>query len=180
MAAAQDGGAPRDPARVAQFGRRAGGPPTPRPRFSPGPAPPPGARRAAESGLRAAFVSHRAGRGGGEGPAPPVGLRSPAPRRGGRGPGHLPPWRSLAMSRLRDVRLGRGGPSPAGPRGLAAAGTGAKVRSGAFARAGPGRVLPSAVLALGARVRAVVGVSPRSEHCCRRDRGKNSPAVLTR
>lgn len=42
------------------------------------------------------------------------------------------------MSLLRGVRLGGDGPPPAGPRGLAAAGTGAKVRSGAFARAGPG------------------------------------------
>lgn len=72
MAAAQDGGAPRDPARVAQFGRRAGGRPL---RAPSGPRPrPAGTRGAAESGLRAAFVSHRGG-----GPVPPGGFRFPRP-----------------------------------------------------------------------------------------------------
>lgn len=118
MAAAQDGGAPRDPARVAQFGRRAGAPassPAPPP---PGAAPPPGARRAAESALGAAFVSHRAG----PGRRPLSGFI--APRCGGS-PG--PP---AALEKPRHVAAS----ASAGPRGLAAAGTGAKVRPGTASR----------------------------------------------
>lgn len=168
MAATQDGGAPRDPARVAQFGRRAGAPP-PRVPHPPGPAPPPGARRAAESGLGAAFVSHRAGRG----------RRAGAPCRVSSSRGAAAPRTGAAVAARATCRPGEASPCR-GSAASASAGTALPRRDrvgsrprGRERRSGQARP-PQAVHALGARVRAVVGVSLRSRHCCRRDGVENS------
>lgn len=155
MAAAQDGGAPRDPraralvcgsARVwRSLGGRAAGPgaasppvltPPPAPACTP---PPPvphpglaGARRAgppppgADSGLIAAFLSHRRGGAGAAGPAALGRFRFP--RRAAHMAGLPRAPEKLATLRLRRSRLaGASGSSLTALEGTTGAGTGAKV-----------------------------------------------------